>query len=155
MVKFDSVRIFEKDMPVRFGFQTKNRIEFVVSKSKLQQFKAKMFGDIYNVGTSRAHDGLMVYRPQSYKDFLLFLQSVNIENKDISVYKMEKLANQPTYDTKLIENGLERLMNFAKKYYLDTYLSEEEKENAQKLFVKKCYKILAEKGLYVDKGNSI
>ena len=160
MNKFESVRIYKDEFKTHSMYQTKNRIEFVVNKSKLQQFLTHVFGNLYNVGSSRYGDGLMVYRPQDYRDFLALLNEVKLIDGNISAYLMEFgcqtiLSNNHTtfYDPIKIKRGAEKLIEFASKYLVDSSLTYAEQEKEQKEFVNKCNQIL--QGLGVSCSQTI
>ena len=159
MNKFEYVRIFEEDLETHSCFQTKNKIEFVVNKSKCQQLLTRLFGNLYNVGTSRYHDGLMVYRPQDYRDFLTFLYEIKVENDDINVYEMiggaqQILSNNKVtfYEHKKVKNGAEFLINCAAECLKDSSLSAEENEEIKAKFIAKCIEIFVEMGIVVSNG---
>lgn len=154
MNKFDYVRIFDENLETHSCFQTKNKIEFVVNSSKRQQFLTRLFGNLYNVGTSRYHDGLMVYRPQDYRDFLTFLHEIKVENGNINVFKMvsgpqQILSNNKVtfYDHKKVKNGAKFLINCAAECLRDMSLSETEFEEMKSKFINKCIEILDSMGI--------
>ena len=154
MNKFQYVRVFEEDLDTHSCFQTKNRIEFVVNSNKRQQFLTRVFGNLYNIGTSRYHDGLMVYRPQDYRDFLMFLHEMKVEDQDFIVYKMvggpqQILSNNKVtfYEHKKVKNGAEFLIRCAAECLKDVSLSEEEWIEKKTKFISKCNDILEEMGI--------
>lgn len=162
MNKFQYVRIFKNDLDTGSCFQTKNRIEFVVNSNKLQQFLTRIFGNLYNIGFSRYHDGLMVYRPQDYRDFLTFLHELKVEDQDFIVYKMiegpqQILSNDKVtfYEHKKVENGAESLINYAAECLKDYSFTEEEIIDKKVKFIAKCFEILETMGIILSKTKEI
>ena len=157
MNKFDCVRIFDEDVETHSSYQHKNRIEFVVNKSKFQQVITRVFGSLYNIGRSRYNDGLMVYCPQDYRDFLTFLQEMKVEDKQINVFKMVNGAQQflsnnrvTFYEHKKVKNGVKFLIKCAAEYLKDASLSFEENEEKKAKFIVKCSEVLENMGINAD-----
>ncbi len=149
MNKFESVRIYKEEIKTKSMYQSKYRIEFVVKNNKRQQFLTRVFGSLYNVGTSRYNDGLMVYRPQEYRDFLILLADIKYLSKEFNVYIMEQgfqsiLPNNRVtfYDPTPLKDGLNKLIIFASNYYADANLTYKEQEIEKLKFINKCNEIL-------------
>ena len=146
---FESIRVYDGKESVHSCFLSRNEIEFVVSSSKFKQLHAKVFGNVYNLSRSRYKDKALVYCPQNYRDFILFLKGM-IVDKDIKVVYMhlgsllmhdyENKTN--AYIPEEIENGGKFLIEYAAEVLKDTSLTKEDQIANKEKFIKKCNQIL-------------
>ena len=154
---FESVRIYERNVN-RFNHEYKNRIEFVVDKSKLKQVVAFLTSAVDTYSQSRS-DGRTVFHPQNYRDFIKLLKQLKVdETGNVDIFEMNDLpliaydfenARVPYVPSRTCANDL---IDVAAKVLKNPNLSKEKQEIAKEKFKLKCYEILKENGLGVKQN---